>query len=410
MRLYDPAYVRRIETLGASAPVQVCLESRMLRDVQGTGVATYARMLADCLPDVGATPLVLDDDALAGGRPRQRALRLLHAARPGPRTALASVGEHADLERWVVRDVFREAQVFFNLHGRLLPVAFAKTPQVMHWTYPVPLYVIGAKNLYTIHDLIPLTHPDLTPIPRDRHARMLAEIARHAHTLVTVSESIRALVIEQLGVAPKRVINTYQAVGAPLQADLPLPDDIRPGRYFLFCGRVERRKNLERVALAHRASGTTLPLLIVGPRTPGEERLEQTLCTFPNVRRLDWVPRQELIGLLRRARALLFPSLAEGFGLPIAEAMMLGCPVVASDRGAGAEIAGDAGLLVAPDDIGAITQAIAMLDRDARLRIRLRTDGFARARLFTRENYVNRLRALYAHALATSAPGPGCNA
>jgi len=98
---------------------------------------------------------------------------------------------------------------------------------------------------------------------------------------------------------------------------------------------------------------------------------------------------------------LLFPSLAEGFGLPIAEAMALGCPVLTSDRGAAAEVAAGAALLVDPLDVGAIAQAIATLDRDDALCARLRTAGFARGRQFTPGVYARRLRALYAGALAS---------
>lgn len=251
-----------------------------------------------------------------------------------------------------------------------------------------------------MHDLIPLTHPELTPIPRVRHAAILSEIACHAHRIVTVSEAVRTLVIQHLGVPGKRVVNTLQAIETPLQADPPLPDELRSGRYFFFCGRVERRKNLDRVARALVASESTLPLVIVGPKVDGEHQLEAELQTFPQVIRLPWVPRPELIGMMRRARALLFPSLAEGFGLPIAEAMTLGCPVLTSNRGAAAEVAAESALLVDPLDIEAIAQAITNLDRDDALCARLRAAGFARGRQFTPGVYARRLRALYAGALA----------
>ena len=406
MQLYDPNYVRRVETMNGDAPVQVCLESRMLHDTSGTGVATYARVLAGCLAAAGASPLVLDDGRGSAGAPRSRVVRWMAAARRSPRMGAAHrpFDDEAPAQ-WIVRDVFREAQVFYNLHGSLLPVAFDRPPEVMHWTYPAPLFVVGAKNLYTVHDLIPLTHPELTPIPRARHAGILDEIARHAHRIVTVSEAVRALVIQHLDIPAERVVNTMQAIETPLQADPPLPDGLRSGRYFFFCGRVERRKNLDRVAQAVVASRSSLPLVIVGPEVDGEQRLEAELQTFPQVIRLPWVPRAELIGMMRRARALLFPSLAEGFGLPIAEAMTLGCPVLTSNSGAAAEVAADSALLVDPLDMDAMAQAIARLDRDDALCARLRAAGFARGRQFTPSVYARRLRALYAGALAADLSG-----
>lgn len=394
-RLYDPAYVHRVEKLNGGMPVQVCIEGRMLNDGQGTGVSNYARTLSQCLNEAGAEPLILGDGD--SDRPRSRALRWLAAVRRAPRLAQAP----ADAPNVpAVPDLFREAQVFFNIHGRTLPVAFRTPPVVMHWTYPVPLHVVGARNLYTIHDLIPLTHPDLTPIPRGRHARILDAILERADLLVTVTEAMRSEIVEQLGVSSDRVVSTWQAVDTPLQTDPPLPHGIRSGRYFLFCGRVESRKNLKALAEAHALSDSTVPLVVVGPRVPGEEMLEEALAAYPRVRRLDYLPRPDLLGLIRRARALLFPTLAEGFGLPIAEAMTLGCPVLTSARGATAEVAGGAALLVEPDRTSAIAAAIARIDQDDALRARLRAEGFARARHFTPERYARRLRALYARALS----------
>lgn len=392
-RLYDPAYVHRVETLNGGAPVRVCIEGRMLLEDEGTGVSTYARTLASCLSQAGAVPLILGEEK--GSAPRSRARRWLAAARRTPRTARI---ESPDAP--VVPDLFREAQVFFNLHGRTLPVAFEEPPLVMHWTYPVPLHVIGARNLYTIHDLIPLTHPQLTPIQPQRHARILQAIRAEADLLVTVSETMRNDIVAMLDISPDRVVSTWQAVEAPLQSDPPLPKGLRTGRYFLFCGRVEPRKNLLALAEAHARSGSQLPLVIVGPRLADESDVDQRLASFPGVRRLSFVPRSELLGLMRRARALLFPTLAEGFGLPVVEAMTLGCPVLTSNRGATAEVAGDAAILVQPDSVADIASAIAKLDTDDALCARLRSDGFARARYFTPERYARRLRALYARALA----------
>lgn len=399
-QLYDPNYVRRVDTLG-DAPVQVCLETRMLGAGPGTGVATYARTLAACLPAAGASLLLLSDRADDAAQHPTRLGRWLAAARPGARIAAAQHrGDEEMPMEWAASDLFREAHVFFNLHRRLLPVEFTRPPQVMHWTYPLPLYVRGARNLYTLHDLIPLTHPELTSISPVRHAAVLGEIARHAHRLVTVSEAVRRQVIERFGLNEEGVVNTWQAVDAPLQMDPPLPAGLRSGRYFLFCGRVEARKNLDRLAAAHTASGTSLPLVIVGPEVPGEARLEAHLRSYPAVIRVPWVPRPELLGMLRRARALLFPSLAEGFGLPIVEAMALGCPVLVSDIETAVEVAGDAALLVDPREAGEIEVGIRRLDGDDVLCAQLRADGFARSRMFTQELYARRLGALYADALA----------
>ncbi|NLS28358.1 D-inositol-3-phosphate glycosyltransferase [Sphingomonas sp. S2M10] len=402
--LYDPHYVRHVES-SHGAPVQVCLDSRVLQDAAGTGVATYARMLAKSLPDAGAAPLLLDDGGDDGARARLH--RWMAATRAGPRQAAPeNGGEDEAPAQWIVRDVFREAQVFFNLHGRALRIEMTTPPQVMHWTYPLPLYVAGARNLYSVHDLIPITNPQLSTINPARHRAILREVVRNAYAVVTVSECVRREIVAHLAMPPARVINTYQGVDAPLQTDPPLPGALRSGRYFLFCGRVERRKNLARLVEAHARSGTAQDLVIVGPEVPGEEALETLLRRQPGVVRLPWLPRPELLALMRRARALLFPSLAEGFGLPVAEAMVLGCPVLTSDRGALAEVAAQAALLVDPQDVAALAEGIGRLDTDDVLCGRLREAGFARGKMFGQDVYARRLRALYADALAA----PGCAA
>ena len=399
--VYDPNYIHYVAGTGSDCPVRVCMDGRMLADDAGTGVATYARTLARSLPGAGAEVLTLDDDRRAD--PRGRVPRLLSVIAGGPRMAVAA----GSAAQWVARDIFREAQMFFTIYGRLLALAFDRPPAVMHWTYPIPLYAVGAKNLYTVHDLIPLTHPHLTPIPSERHGAMLRRIVAQADGIVTVSDSVRRAMIRHFGIAPDRVTNSYQAVDTPLQADPPLPSGLRSGRYFFFCGRVERRKNLECLARAHAESGSGCPLVIVGPDVAGEEALEATLRGFATVRRIAWVSRPELIGMMRRARALLFPSLAEGFGLPIAEAMTLGCPVLTSVGAATEEIAGGAALLVDPLDRAAIVAAIRRLDTDDALRGQLRAAGFRRGNAFTPELYIHRLRALYDRALSSAAIGEG---
>jgi glycosyltransferase involved in cell wall biosynthesis len=300
--------------------------------------------------------------------------------------------------------VFREAQVFFNVHGRLMPVVCAQPPQVMHWTYPVPLYVQGARNLYTIHDLIPLSDPALTSIAPGRHRRLLRQIADRAHRLVAVSETMRRAIIAELGCDPAAVVNTYQAAITPLQRDPALPAGLKPGGFFIVCGTVEPRKNIAALIAAHAEAATSLPLVVVGPSAAGAEAVEAAIRVAPHVIRLPWQPRPVLLGLIRRARALLFPTLAEGFGLPIIEAMSLGAPVMTSFRGAPAEVAGSAALLIDPEHRSAMAAAIADLATNDALCAQLRASGFERARMFAPAAYQRRLRALYADALSTT-PG-----
>jgi glycosyltransferase involved in cell wall biosynthesis len=112
-----------------------------------------------------------------------------------------------------------------------------------------------------------------------------------------------------------------------------------------------------------------------------------------------------LLGLIANARALLFPSLAEGFGLPVVEAMALGTPVLTSDRGALAEIAGGAALTVDPTRVDAMAAALARLVSDDALVRALVDRGRVRAATFSTDRFVARLAAVYGNALRSRADG-----
>lgn len=360
----------------------VGLDGRNLALARGTGVATYAATLARGIAAAGLTPAVLE-----AGATRGRARRWLAAARPDGHPA---------------EDLFRTAQVHFDLWGTLRPVRRPHPPALMHWTYPLPLHWPGIPNLYTVHDLIPLVHPTLTGIDGARTARMLSRIAAAATRLVTVSDASARELSAALGIDPARITNTYQAVDVS-GADPAPPPGLLPRAYWLHVGAVERRKNLPRLIAAWHASGTAHPLVLAGPDgwMAGEtlDAAAPFATATPGVIRMPWLPRPALLGAIAHARALLMPSLAEGFGLPVAEAMALGTPVLTSHAGALAEVAGGAALLVDPFDGAAIATALRSLDKDEALRGRLAEAGPRAASRFSPEAYAGRLRALYAGLL-----------
>ncbi|WP_059413233.1 glycosyltransferase family 4 protein [Cupriavidus basilensis] len=386
------------------AGLRVAIDARTWSLGAGTGVDTYARMLGDSLARAGVPVEWLTGGTrhAAAAWPREAAIaRWCGALRRGPRKAsLAPHGSHP------VHDggrLFREAQTYFNLHRRLLRVTSAAPPTVMHWTYPLPLYLEGARNVYTVHDLIPLTHPRLTGIRADRHQRLLDAILSRADHLVTVSDHSRTHIIDMLGCPPGFVTNTSQAVHAPLQRDPRLPAGLRPGGYFICCGMPETRKNLPALVAAHRTAMSQRALVVAGPLAHGVPEMESMLARSPGVIRLPLLPHADLVALIRQARAMLFPSLAEGFGLPVAEAMALGTPVMASTIGALREVGGGGALFVDPHDTPAMARAIRALDSDDALCRRLRAAGFEQVAAFAPRDYADRMVGLYAR-LAGLAP------
>ena len=384
------------------------LDTRNLGLAQGTGVATYAATLVRGLGLIG-----LEAELLVAEPLRSRSRRWLAAALPGP-TWSHSVPAREGVAVRAAPDVFRTAQVHFDIWGQSVRLDGAGLPDVMHWTYPLPLRMVGRPNLYTVHDLIPLSHPELTGIDAGRASRMLRHIAATATHLVTVSEATRQELIHHLSVPPEQVTNTWQAVDVSSADPAPPPGLVR-GAYWLHVGVVERRKNLRRLIAAWRASGTPHPLVVAGPDGwNASEQLTETatLAVAPDgvigagrpvISRLPWVPRTQLLALIRDAKGLLMPSLAEGFGLPVAEAMALGTPVLTSRSGALAEVAGGAAVLVDPCDEASIAAGIRALDDDGDLCGRLAAAGLVQARRFTLHSYAERLQALY-RALPAAGP------
>lgn len=358
-----------------------------------TGVATYARALRAAHRALSPDPLLLSaGQASAPGSPATRGERWRRSLR-----ATFPIGAHAQVTAagFERHDLFRLGQAFFTLHGRLLPVRLSGPAGIMHWSYPVPLRVVGWRNLYTVHDAIPLTHPGLSPVAPARHRRLLDRIAASADTIVTVSRAAAGEIAAALVLPPERITDCSQPVAVEDTASQPLPGGLTAGRYLLVCGSVEPRKNVARIIAAYRASGVALPLVVAGPDGWRSDTLAAALAATPGLVRLPYQSREAMVALLARARALVMPSLVEGFGLPVAEAMVLGTPVVTSAGGALAETAGGAALLVDPLDTAAIAAAIVRIASDDRLCEELARTGRESSRRFDPGAFAERLHVVY---------------
>lgn len=367
---------------------RIAIDRRAVRWREGTGIARYRAGLADALSRLPVTVEPIGDGGDASARPGWRDLPRMLNGRPSARR---------DGKGWMVPDLYRLAQRRFTATGALTTLTLPDPPAIVHWSHPMPIHVAGAANLYTVHDLIPLTDPQLTGIGQARQRRLLERLAGVATQFVTVSETVRAQLRATFGLAEDRVICAYQAV-APGQPGT-LPPGLTSGSYLLAIGRVESRKNIEALLVAHRRADTGLPLVVAGPeghwRSTAERRRVTALLAASDVIRLDWQDDATVAALIGGARALLMPSRAEGFGLPAVEAMALGVPALASATGAAAEIAGNAALLVDPHDGDALVEAIRRIATDAPLRARLVAQGNARATHFTPDSFAARLAALY---------------
>lgn len=375
----------------------LCVDTRMIGK-NGTGVTTYARGLVAAAAMIDRKTFLLCADNEVDGRIRKWCAAAFATASV---RRLRSVPIDEEKPRFIGRDIFRRAHVHFSMHRRFMPVDPPVPTGIMHWTYPIPLRMTGWVNIYTVHDVIPLQDPDLSPVPLGRYRAVMQGLLNTADQIVTVSEAARRDIISLLGFEQARVTNCGQAIAAP-PADMPskAPLGLPADGYFLFCGAVEPRKNLERLILAYKQSGVPQPLVIVGPDGWKASAINARIAGTPNVVRIGYLERTVLLELISHARALLFPSLAEGFGLPVIEAMQLGTPVLTSAFGALAEVANGAALLVDPLDVEALAAGIRTLATNDTLASGLSHQGRARAADFSLARFAARLTTVYDDAAA----------
>jgi glycosyltransferase involved in cell wall biosynthesis len=279
---------------------------------------------------------------------------------------------------------------------------------VHHLELPYP---IGTRRpwMVTIHDIGPLTHPEYFSEGRPWLMRAaLRQAARKAEALVCVSEATAREVRSYLGtslddklfvvpegVAPVFLSEASEACHNPLGGRLN-----NDTSFILSAGSINPRKNLPRIIEALEMLQAQVPhhLVLTGARgwqSGGAWERIQASSAAERIHFLGFVTDQELKALYHKADAFIYPSLFEGFGLPVLEAMACGCPVVTSNISSLPEVAGDAALLVDPTDCEALANAILRVVRDQDLAEDLRQRGRKRSHLFTWRRCAERTAAIY---------------
>lgn len=440
---------------------RVVIDGYNLALEQGTGVATYARNLSYECNHLGySTEILYGNNSSMLMHPLLREIALFDSAGvPTPswirqlraiRQSLGLFGIRASkvpvsgsvISRsfsarlpysdviWNAPDVYISGHRVHKVQKRIAKVHGLGSPDIVHWTYPLPLKAPGARNVYTLHDLVPLRLPFTTLDNKRRYLKLNRQLVKSADHIITVSETSRNDIINLLGCKPERVTNTYQAVSIPAKYADKTPDvvareikgafDLEAGQYFMFFGAIEPKKNVARLIEAYLASGVKTPLLIVGKKAWKSEEelkfmnaadvkyLEQIgSLTYERsrIKLVDYAPFNLLVSAIKGAKAVLFPSLYEGFGLPVLESMLLGTPVMTSAGGATGEVAGDAALLVDPYDTQQMANAIIELDTNAELRASLAQKGPGQAALYSSERYRARISEVYDNVCKSSLLG-----
>lgn len=432
-----------------SAPfdtLKVGIDGLNISLTRGTGLATYARGLGATLHAAGAdVEFVFDAPSSRSGDPllreaaltdaqpfvetrRRRAARIGIAAMRGvagikaaplpdiAATLRAAAAEPlpADARLSVAPDLVDAASFLFRRFGRFAQVSPVSAPAIFHWTHPVPIKAAGAKNIYTIHDLAPLRLPHATLDNKSFFLRLLMKILTQADAILTVSEFAKREISGMLGAAESRiaVVPPVVEIGPPGDpaADRRFIESaygLTWGGYFLYFGAAEPKKNLGRLLEAFAGASGETPLVMVSSLAWLSDAELRLLAPYLDtsdaplrrrVRMIDYLPRQDLRRLIRGAKAVLFPSVYEGFGLPAAEALALGAAVIASRGTALEETTAGAALLVDPfdpADIRAGLDAVA----DPERRRSLAALGPERMRRYSREAQTHALSEVYGKLL-----------
>ena len=294
----------------------------------------------------------------------------------------------------------------------------AVRPDVAHFTNGMIPVGSPVSTIVTVHDMSLRLYPHCHPVRRLLLNRPLMHVAiRQAEAIVTVSHSARRDLLRVHGVAPERVSVVHEAASPAFQ---PITDRATlerarekyglPPRFALYVGTIEPRKNLMRLVDAFadaRVQGIPHHLVCVGPYGWSSRDLAgriERLGIKDAVHFTGYVDFNDLPAIYNLGEFFVFPSLYEGFGLPVVEAMASGVPVLTSNTSSLGEIAGDAAETIDPSSTEALAAAIYRLATTPELRIELVRRGLERSRSFSWAQTAKEMLAVYHRAAGVTAP------
>lgn len=419
------------------AALRVMIDSDRPGQPGGTGIASYTRTLAQSLQTMGhqviwlsgaaaprrADPLI-DAASLADQPVEARGLRLQletlgrmasgltnATARARRVDALGAVIGGPGREETVLLapHLFVDAHYRHMLTGQFTEVKADTAVDVLHLCSPVPIRMQGVRTLVSILDLVPVRLPWTTTDNKREYIHRVRTAARLADMVITISETSRRDIIELLQVDPGKIaVTRLPSDLEPLAANErdSIPRVMRrygleAGGYALFVGAIEPKKNLRRLIEAFLETRGDAPLVIVGRKAwkwreeIGDLDMILGEAARKRLRFLGYADREDLRRLYAGARAFLFPSLYEGFGLPALDGMAAGCPTLVSRTGALQELCGEAAAYCEPMERDSIRAGIETVMDDETARVRLAAAGPVQALRFSAEAYVGELADAY---------------
>jgi len=306
-----------------------------------------------------------------------------------------------------LRSIVRNRQAeFFKSGCRAQHAVLYHEPNFIAFPFDGPTVV-------TVHDLSFIRHPQTHPAERVRFmTRHLPDSIARANIVVTVSDFVRDELIREFGESVRRkirvVLNGVSQEFTPRDESDPelmamlAKHQLTHKSYLLSVGTLEPRKNLITLIRAYVSLPSAIkqkyPLVIVGPSGWRTSAFERELARYRSepIRLLGYIDQQELPLLYTGATLLTYPSIYEGFGLPVVEAMACGTPVIAANASALPQVVGQAGELISPQDVKGFADAIQKITEDQLLAQRYAIEGLTRARELSWATAAEKLRGIYA--------------
>lgn len=295
--------------------------------------------------------------------------------------------------------------------------------ELIHYPYFDPFFLTlpffkKKKTVVTVHDLTPLVLPDLFPVGLKGKAKWLLQrrSLQGVDAIITDSESSKNDIAKLVGIPKKKITVAYLAPGEQFQkiTEKKALERVKdkynlPDVFILYVGDVTANKNLPRLVRA--SLQTKTPLVMAGKALVSKEydknnpwnrdltEVQRLVKENTSIVCLGFVPDEDMVSLYNLATVFAMPSLYEGFGLPIVEAMACGCPVVTSEKGSLKEVAEESAYIVDPYSIESIAEGLEEVLKDKKLQQDLSGKGLLRAKNFSWEKTVKETVRVYEYII-----------
>ncbi len=263
----------------------------------------------------------------------------------------------------------------------------------------------NVKSVVTIHDLIFLRYPKLyKPIDRKIYENKFRFACKNANQIIAISEQTKQDIVQYFGTNENKIAVLYQSCDERFQKEVedPLKQKVQeiyqlPEKFLLYVGTIEKRKNLLSIVKAIHYGKIEYPLVIVGKKT---DYFNEVLTyihdnLLENIIFLQSVPNEHLPAIYQSAQIFIYPSVFEGFGIPILEALYSKIPVITSKGSCFHEAGGPSSIYVTPENFKELASAIKSLLNDSSLRNKMIADGLEHAKKFSHKTLTQQLVNIY---------------